>query len=139
MSKRYTLIQISDIPEDLIFEGYYWYSDKSKPVDCDQEPIQQAWFSKMPFVVEANFYNKAEGICIQVRSIDGQYQVARIDLSDLDQEHFSHQDHIGHDLSGRNYRVVTAWEPETDPLCADMAVLVPTWTAFAGFTTSKQS
>lgn len=135
MSKRYQPIAISDIPADLMFEGYYWYSDKPSPKLCHDEPIQQAWFGNMPFVIEANFYNKSEGISIQVRSIDGQYHVARIDLSNLDQEHFDHQVYQGHDLEGRDYRVVNAWEPQPEPLCEGMETLVPSWTAFAGFTT----
>lgn len=138
MKSTYQPIPISEIPEDLLFEGYYWCSNEKSPVILTGEPIQQSWFTELPFVIEANFYAKAEQISLQVRHLDGVYHVARIDLSLLDSIHHDRVSYIGHDLGGRNYEMVEAWEPQPDELLEGMKTLVPAWAAFAGFITNKE-
>lgn len=138
MKSRYQLIPISEIPEDLLFEGYYWYSNEKSPVILTGEPIQQSWFTELPFVIEANFYAEAAQISIQVRHWDGDYHAARIDLHLLDSIHHDRVSYIGHDLGGRNFEMIEAWAPQTDELLEGMKTLVPAWAAFAGFTTNKK-
>ena len=53
-------IDIKQIPFDLPFEGYYWYSDESKPTALDKKTISEAIFTELPFIVEGNFYNNDE-------------------------------------------------------------------------------
>ncbi len=137
MSQAYQPISIQDLPTDVNFEGYYWYSNKQKPEIITGEPIQHGWFTELPFVVEANFYSADAKLSIQVRHVEGQYQVTRIDLSQLDAIPHEKRTYLGHDLEGRNFRVIEAWQPEPDAFCADMEVLVPAWTAFAGFNSQK--
>ena len=134
MSEAYQSITLQDIPSDVPFEGYYWYSNAQKPQLITDEPIQPGWFTELPFVIEANFYSKEQHLSIQVRCVDGQYQVARIDLNHADAGLTDKpKKYRGHDLGGRDFLVVEAWQPKPDDFCADMPVLVPAWTAFAGF------
>lgn len=134
MNQVYQPISIQDIPGDINFEGYYWYSNAKVPEIITDEPIQPAWFKDLPFVIEANFYSREHQLGIQVRYVDGQYQVAMINLSKVDKSLTGDpQLYIGHDLNGRNFQVIEAWQPEKDPFCEGMEVLVPSWSAFIGF------
>lgn len=139
MSNVFKSIKISEIPTNILFEGYYWYAnDKSPKIISTPALIQQSWFSQTPFVVEANFYAKSEQISIQVRHWDGTYHIAQIDLANLDGITFDKVSYIGHDLGGRNFEMIEAWEPRPDELIEGMEALVPAWTAFAGFSNTKE-
>jgi CRISPR type III-associated protein (TIGR04423 family) len=132
MENNYKLITIDQIPDDIDFEGYYWYSDERKPKVIDSEKIDKSIFSDLPFVVEANFYSKSEKISIQVKNIDGQYHIAEIHLESIE----GATEYIAHDLGGINkFKMVEAWKEKDDEdnLLEGMKVLVPSWTAFAGF------
>lgn len=133
MNHVYQTITILDIPQDIRFEGYYWYSNEQSPRVILQEVVQQGWFTDLPFVIEANFYAREEQISLQVRHIDGAYRVAKIDLSQLEGIVHDRASYIGHDLGGRNFEMIEAWIPQTDELLEGMETLVPAWAAFAGF------
>lgn len=129
------IIDIIDIPTDMLFEGYYWYSDKSKPTCIVGEPIYRDWFTDLPFVVEANFYAPAEHISLQVRNIDGQYKFIWIDLNKVQEGEA--KTYIGHDLGGRFFKLIEVWtEGPPDPLLEGMRMLLPSWSAFVGFTST---
>ena len=130
-------ISIQDLHTDVPFEGYYWYSNAQKPQIITDEPIQPGWFTELPFVVEANFYSSDVKLSIQVRHVDGQYQVVRMDLNQLDAIPHETKTYLGHDLDGRDFQVIEAWQPEPDAFCDNMPVLVPAWTAFVGFKSQK--
>ncbi|MBK6948996.1 MAG: hypothetical protein IPH16_13930 [Haliscomenobacter sp.] len=55
MNTTYQIMTINEIPEDLLFEGYYWYSNEQSPMIITGKPIQKSWFTEIPFVIEANF------------------------------------------------------------------------------------
>jgi CRISPR type III-associated protein (TIGR04423 family) len=138
MNHIFQSIKISEIPADILFEGYYWYSNEKSPtIISTPEPILKNWFTELPFVIEANFYAKAEQISIQVGHWDGSYHVAKIDLTQLDRITYDKVSYIGHDLNGRNFEMIEAWEPRPDDLLEGMETLFPVWTAFAGFTIIK--
>ncbi len=138
MNSAYQSIRISEIPKDILFEGYYWYSnDKSPKLIPTPEPIQQSWFTELPFVIEANFYSQAQQISIQIRHWDGVYHVGKIDLSQLDKIIHDKVLYIGHDLAGHNIEMIEAWEAYPYELLEGMETLVPTWAAFAGFSNNK--
>lgn len=132
-------ISRSEIPTDIQFEGYYWYSHEQKPHLLEGGVIDPAWFGKLPFVIEGNFYAPKEKISIQVKNIDGEYHFSRIDLSQIDASNTREVEFLGHDLKEQNFKVVEGWDLIEDPLCENMETLVPTWTAFAGFTSTKAS
>ena len=123
---KYKKISIEEIPSGN-YEGYYWFSDESKPVVIRNKDIDKSIFKKLPFVVEANFYSKQEDISIQVKNIDGDYHVAMIDVKDTEAKKY-----VGHDI-GCDFLLVEAWEDKKDPLLENMTTKVPTWAAFKGF------
>ena len=132
MSKQYNRITIDQIPDNINFEGYYWYSNAKTPETIHKATIDKSWFTDLPFVIEANFYAREEQVSIQIKNIDGQYHVARIDLNENNLKNA--QKYAGHDIEGLNYQMVEAWENvEEDVNELKMNVLRPTWTAFAGF------
>jgi len=138
MNPVYQPITISKIPEDILFEGYFWYSnDKSPKIISPPALIQQSWFTELPFVIEANFFARTEQISIQVRHWDGVYHVDKIDLTQLDKILHDKVSYIGHDLGGRNFEMIEAWETRPDELLEGMETLVPAWAAFAGFINTK--
>ena len=134
MENLYQIISIEQIPQDILFEGYYWYSNQQKPkLVFVPSTIQQSWFTKLPFVVEANFYSREAKLSIQVRNIDGDYFVAKADLSRLEKIEGNRVSYIGHDLEGKKYNIIEAWIPKADELLEGMETLIPAWAAFAGF------
>lgn len=129
MEKRYKKINIEDIPSG-DFQGYYWLSDSSKPEVQNEGEIDKSVFNNLPFVIEANYYSSDLGISIQIKNIDGIYDVAQIDVKDLDAKKY-----IGHDIDS-DYLVVEAWQEEKDDLLENMTTKVPSWVAFKGFVES---
>lgn len=139
MNSIHQTISISEIPMDIPFEGYYWNSDDKSPIIISSPIfIQHSWFTELPFIIEANFYARKEQISINVRHWDGVYHVIKIDLSRLDGITYDKVSYIGHDLGGRNFEMIEAWEPRPDDLLEDMETLVPSWAAFAGFKNNKE-
>ena len=128
MKNRYKNINITEIPEGN-FEGYYWYSNKTKPEIINSKKIDKKKFTQLPFVIEANFYSKETETSIQIKNLDGNYHIAIIDLKDCKVEP---QNYIGHDI-GYDFQVVEAWEEKEDEFLEGMKTEVPVWTAFKGF------
>ncbi|WP_373550728.1 TIGR04423 family type III CRISPR-associated protein [Haliscomenobacter sp.] len=118
------------------YDGYYWLSDEQEPRIIRKGKIDPAWFKALPFVIEANFFtsDKNSGISIQVRNIEGVYQVTVYDLKNFPEGYsISYVPYIGHDLGGANYRMAEAWQSVNDELLEGMTTLLPAWSAFAGF------
>lgn len=126
-------IGIDAIP-DYLFDGYYWYSDADKPTVVTGEKIDKAKFTKLPFIVEGNFYAAKERLSIKVQCMEGVYTVYRFNLAELKDEHKYQQLYLGHDIGGLNFEMIEAWQEMVDPLLEGMASLQPAWSAFAGFT-----
>lgn len=136
------LITKETIP-DLTYEGYYWYSDESAPELLLGQKIDTSIFTLLPFVIEANFYNEAQKISIQVKNIDGQYYFYQYDLKGI--KDFEEKTYLVNGfLQSRNfsrYRMIEAWEEVSDaPIntkgekaLAGMSTLQIAWSAFAGF------
>ena len=128
MKNRYKKINIEDIPEGN-FDGYYWYSNKTKPEIISKKKIDKNKFTQLPFVIEANFYSNETETSIQIKNIDGKYHIASIDLKSCKS---GAQNYIGHYI-GQDFQVVEAWEEKEDELLEGMITEVPLWTAFKGF------
>lgn len=140
MQRRYNSISIEDIPIDFYFEGYLWLSNARKPQILRNEKIDIALFKQLPFIVEGNLWSVEQNVNIQIRNIDGEYQIASIDLSNCDTDHLlAEKTYIAHDLKGvTEYRIIEAWEEKEDELSLQgMKTLLPTWTAFKGFVNTK--
>ena len=132
MINRYKKINIEDIPTGN-FDGYYWYSNKPKPEIINNTEIVKSKLTQLPFVIEANFYSRETETSIQIKNIDGKYDIAIIDLKDCI---IAPQFYLGHDI-GQDYQVVEAWEEVEDELLEGMKTQVPSWVAFKGFIKPK--
>jgi CRISPR type III-associated protein (TIGR04423 family) len=134
MDKVFQKIEIEEIP-DYEFQGYYWYSNQKKPEHFLSKKIDKSIFSKLPFVIEANFFAENENVSIQVKNIDGNYNISLINLNLLSDPNLCDKhEYIAHDLGDvKKYRMFEAWEEKADILLEGMKTLVPSWTAFAGF------
>jgi CRISPR type III-associated protein (TIGR04423 family) len=130
-------INIDAIP-DYLFEGYYWYSYSPAPEPFEEEKIEKAKFSSLPFVIEGNFYAKAEQVSIQVKHINGEYHITQFNLAELKPEFKHEQIYLGHDLGGRDFKMLEAWEEVADPYLENMKTLQPAWSAFIGFVNYKK-
>ncbi|HHB79430.1 MAG TPA: TIGR04423 family type III CRISPR-associated protein [Saprospiraceae bacterium] len=130
---RHTSCKNDPIPE-CDYVGYVWYSDAEKPIIIGpSEPFHLAMLTELPFVIEGNLFCESKKISIQIKNIDGEYCIAKIQLDDELIE--SAKKYVGHDLNKRDYKMVETWEEVPDTLCAGMTTLRPAWRAFAGFTT----
>ena len=131
--------EIAAIP-DILYEGYYWPSDKSKPVVLVDEQLDKSVFSttSLPFIVEAHLYAKKKDISIHIKYIDGLYWVTQINLAVEDGSVREKTTYIAHDIekAGKKinfFQMVEAWIAEPKAHLAGMKTLVPAWTAFVGF------
>lgn len=123
-----TSIKISQIP-DLSYQGYYWYSDQTKPEVVLNEKISSDIFTDLPFIIEGNLYAPAQKISIQIKNIDGEYKIFKADLNNVAEEP---QAYFAHDIDGfTKYQMIEAWEEAQ--LGAGVKTLRPAWSAFAGF------
>lgn len=127
-----------------VLQGYYWLSNCSKPEVIDKEELSPQKMDDLlddktlPFIIEANFYCAAEKCSIQIKNIDGQHHLAKIDLKDLPPEHYHIQTYVTHDIMTdkndyRYYEVVEAWQLKPDCLLDGLETFSPAWTAFKGF------
>jgi CRISPR type III-associated protein (TIGR04423 family) len=130
-------IDIKQIPFNLPFEGYYWYSHKSKPTVLVNKAISEAIFTELPFIVEGNFYNDDEKISINIKNIDGRYLITRANLKGIDyepQEYLAHRLELEDGTKISKIKLMHHWqESEPDALLEGMTTLIPVWMAFTGF------
>jgi CRISPR type III-associated protein (TIGR04423 family) len=131
-------ITLDQLPEDLLFEGYYWYSHEEKPHVVRNEPLQQAWFADLPFVIEANFFCREAQLSVQVRHLNGAYQFTQLDLKSLPGQQWNPLTYQAHDLEDvAAFEVAEVWREVSDPLLEGMKTLQPAGTAFIGFVHPK--
>lgn len=131
---------LNDIP-DLLYEGYYWYSDQEKPIIIKDSRIDPEWFKILPFVIEANFYSREKKLSVSVKNIDAEYHVTIFMLDELKEEEYREMLYIGHDIGDLNYIMIETWEKISNPEPSDplegMLTYLPSWSAFKGFTNRK--
>ena len=137
MKSRFRKIAISEIPSHILYEGYLWLSDQSKPIVYKNETPDFSLLSSLPFVVEGNLWANDQELSIQIKCIDGIYQIIEFDLSNADEDPLLDVvSYVAHDVGYPFYSVVEAWEEKEDEF-SQMTVLTPTWTAFRGFSNKK--
>jgi CRISPR type III-associated protein (TIGR04423 family) len=119
---------------DLPYEGYLWYSDQPEPKILEQESISREALSTLPFVVEGWLYNADANISIRISNIDGQYHVAKMDVTGIEitkaVEYHVNKDKFGSKMSMKIYQ---HHELRPDPINEGWNVLQQTWFAFVGF------
>lgn len=126
-------ISIEEIDYSLNYEGYYWYSNSDKPVLNPK--LSKEVFTNLPFIIEGNFYCAEKEISINIKNIDGNYQIFQAELNGIAVDQITKQEYLAHDLIGiSKIKMIQYWkESDPDPLLSDMTTLLPSWQAFAGF------
>lgn len=134
-NNRYTSISVEQIPVDIEFDGYLWFSDQQKPTMLMNQRLNMALFKKLPFIIEGNLWSKERQLSVNIRNFDGQYLITSFDLSNSSEDILlEEKNYIAHDLEGvTKFQVIEAWEEKEDEALAGMKTLVPSWTAFKGF------
>ncbi|MGM0944692.1 MAG: TIGR04423 family type III CRISPR-associated protein [Bacteroidota bacterium] len=128
--------EISQIP-DYKFTGYYWMSDKDKPVILFEEsfPKSEMLKSLNPFCVEALLFSKEKKISIHIQHT-GQYLVTAYDHQELDKLETVPKEYIPHKLE-QVQKVIFKQVWEEMPLEVDESTsfpsLKPTALIFSGF------
>lgn len=127
------------------FVGYVWMSDR---------PLAHAFIEPSPlpgwdkihesgnFIWEANLYQR-DTLSISIRQVDYRWLVSQIrwngppdKAAGRYRRHHYLSSGLGHEVK---LLIQEAWRPESEELCQNFEVLVPTWTAFVGFATKEKS
>ena len=127
-------ITVDEIDYSLQYEGYYWYSNEQKPVTIKGATITRAIFKQLPFIIEGNLYCSVNGASINIKNVDGGYQIYQADLNNLPVRQCAEQEYIAHYLDGvSKIKMLQYWaEGAPDELLAGMTTLIPAWQAFKG-------
>lgn len=121
------------------FEGYLWWSSEQYPeVHTKENPMTDLELNENenPFIIEGQLYDSQKDYSISIKYVDGKYIVNKYDMkSDFVGDKVEVAKHLyrGNKMKGLNLCFKELWEPEKDPLCADMEVLKATKVAFVGF------
>lgn len=135
MSKSYSILaNISDIPQGK-YEGYFWLSDADGPNVLDlRSDIDRKLLNKpLPFVLEANFYDRDQEISIHIKNVDGKHYITMVDFRKLTDELVEEVPYLAYKVKANTYIMAEAWEKVQDPLLENMYVYQPSWSAFKGF------
>ena len=129
-------INSNEIDFNLDYEGYLWYSDANEPLIFEKQHINEAFFTKLPFVVEGYLYNRNQWVSLKIKHFDGENHFYQVHLDKFQEDQKSPTTFVAQKVNGlvkRKIQAVQYWEEVGDPLCEGMAVLKPSWIAFTGF------
>ena len=124
-----------------LYDGYLWYSDKSKPDVLKGKPFSKDSLDKSdnPFVIEGQLWCKENGESISIKYVDGEYIikstfVPKEDLNKEKSDLFTKKRYIPHHISGVEKLVfLQYWRKETDEECNSFETLLPDNLVFIGF------
>ena len=131
-------IEIQEIDFKKSYTGYLWYSDQNIPVIFKSESLSESSFTPIPFIVEGYLYSSdEEGVCINIKNIDGKYYVHQVQLKEVDSSRLERNAFEAIEVLKakgiEKFKAVQFWSSETDENCQGMEVLQPSWIAFEGF------
>lgn len=133
-------INIKDIETaEILYEGYLWLSNSSKPRVYDNQVIDiDLGVGMMPFVVEGQLYDRKRKVSYSIKYVDGEHLVNKYkdiddETTDANIEHKTYLPNRMEIIGNRRLHFLRYWEPKEDKNCEDMSVLVITKNVFAGF------
>lgn len=138
-------MKITDIPNDIPFEGYYWLSDQHDPRVLQGEPLPQEFYGHNPFVIEAQLWDSKGNVSWSLHQAGNQVIVNKYEVKDQDfnnknvkrVNYASHRmgvEHVG--LSFLEYWEVP--ESQDTSACCGMPTLQFTKRVFIGFEPKKE-
>jgi len=116
------------------YEGYLWWSDKTKPDVYRNEKLPEWKEHLNPFIIEGQLYDNVNQKSYTIRFVDGNYLVNCFDLNELNGLDYIPKEYLSNRIDGvsklcfREY-----WRPVEDELCEGMEVLQPAEVVFVGF------
>lgn len=124
---------LADIP-DLIYEGYMWLSDETTPRILKNAPFDASIVTESQFIIEALLWSASENISIQIKHTD-KYLIHKIELNKLPENAaLVERKYLAHRVEGVKKLIFKQlWQPEIDPLCESMEVLMMKAQIFVGF------
>lgn len=131
-------IILQDIPTDINYEGYLWWSDQENPDVYNNQPIvsqtnKPIWPkpNNNPFIIEGNLWDNDKTSYL-IRFIDGQCLVYKFELNN--DESITPLEYLPNPkLATNNLLFKEVWTAQPDPLCEGFEVLKPAVIAFVGF------
>lgn len=130
-------INISQIPVNLNYEGYTWWSNSQKPIVYIANETLPNWpvNTDNPFIVEGNLFDKINQLSYSIKYIDGDYLVMRFDLNELKDSDFILKSYLPNRFPNEIQSLCFKefWKAMPDEFCNDMQVLKPAETVFVGF------
>ncbi len=132
-----TITELAEL--NLNVQGYYWMSNARKPevfssVDLNSIINSDDFKSgKIPFVIEARWYDENKRTSVHIDFVDGEYKVFVYDLDTHDLKAENQKQYEAHDLGDFNVILISdTWMEEEDPYCNTFPVLVPGPSVFSG-------
>lgn len=127
-------LNISNIPTNVPFDGYLWWSDETVPKVYDGEKIPELPASNNPFIVEGQLYDPDNKKSYAIRFVDGDYLINCFDLKKLNGLDSIVKEYIPNRIDGKSKLYFKEfWRPVKDELCEGMEVLKPAEFVFIGF------
>lgn len=130
--------RLDDLPTDLDYSGYLWYSDKSEPIILNKSRILIDTNSTNPFIIEGHLYNTDYNLSFSMSHTMGKTIVYRFDLNSIPGNWVSDEidDTIKYIFNSPFSKYIVFkrfWKPEVDKLCSNMCVLKPAFFVFVRF------
>jgi CRISPR type III-associated protein (TIGR04423 family) len=134
-------IKLTEILTGNLYEGYLWWSNAQEPMVYQNETLPD-WPGETdnPFIIEGNLVNKANNLSYSIRFVDGDYQVNRFDLKELNDKEFISKVYLPNRFSPGIKKLCFKefWKQVPDEFCENMQVLKPGETAFIGFNCKEE-
>lgn len=134
--KLQTIIKPAQVPAAK-YEGWFWLSDAQKPVmlrggSFDNDLLKEG---RLPFVVEAQLYDRENNISISISAPEAQPIVTLTDLTELKEEDMIRREYIPHrlPLEGICISAIEIWLPQSSPQTNNMPARQPVALVFTGF------
>lgn len=124
---------LADIP-NLLYDGYVWLSDETNPRKLKDARFDASIVAENQFIIEALLWSESEKTSIQIRHTD-KYLIHKIELDKLPENAaLVERKYLAHRVEGVKKLIFKQlWQPERDPLCEGMEVLMMKAQIFVGF------
>lgn len=133
--KTEVINNITDINQNLIYEGYLWPSDKSEPLVCNNENLKGivnvSDYLTNPFIVEGFLYSRSDNTSFTIKYTDGEYFIRQ--YSDITVDKKNVKTYLSNRMNDRKLRFLQNWIAVPDGNCCGFEVLQPSEVVFVGF------
>lgn len=122
--------------EKSIYDGYIWYSDKSKPEIFQNQDFEfDADKIDNPFIIEGQLYDDQKKISYSIKFVDGKYICKKyeVESTDFNKKDVEIKTFHANRMDDLKLQFLQYWKEEDDELCEGMKVLQPAELVFIGF------